>query len=172
MTNCIRSLPSRAHATSMTIDFDSDTYYILGFMPLNTLAVRTPTIKSDRTLAVVSFPEVDHPGNERSRQYRKNVVQNENDNKNGAKNVLVNMNCAKTIPKDGTKTTPLQKAILSLMVENPTISLDQIAKAIGIGTALDWVMVHSISITYPGGVTLIWHYLSDIKITSLSIYKC
>ena len=70
-----------------------------------------PTIESDRTIATVSFP-------------LKSAIQRKTESGNvpvsGAKN--------------GAKTTPRQNAILSLMANNPEITLDEIAKEIGDGT--------------------------------------
>ena len=70
-----------------------------------------PTIESDRTIAIVSFP-------------LKSAIQRkteDNEGRDGAKN--------------GAKTTPRQNAIIALMINNPEITLDEIAKEIGIGTS-------------------------------------
>ena len=78
-----------------------------------------PSIESDRTSAVVSFP-------------LKSAIQRKSENnegKNGAKSG------AKNGAKNGAKTTPRQDAIISLMINNPEISLDEIAKEIGVGTS-------------------------------------
>ena len=66
-----------------------------------------PSIESDRTSAVVSFP-------------LKSAIQRKSENNEG---------------KNGAKTTPRQDAIISLMINNPEISLDEIAKEIGVGTS-------------------------------------
>ena len=77
-----------------------------------TLTGTRPTIESDRTIATVSFPL-------KSAIQRKtedsNVPVSGNDAKNDAKNI-----------------SQLQRNILELIQENPTISLDSIAKAIGV----------------------------------------
>ncbi len=86
-----------------------------------TLTGTRPTIESDRTIATVSFPL-------KSAIQRKtddaNVGVNDDEGKNGAKNGA----------KSGAKTTPRQDAILSLMANDPEITLDEIAKKIGVGT--------------------------------------
>jgi len=70
-----------------------------------------PTIESDRTVATVSFP-------------LKSAIQRKTE---------------EDIPvsgaKSGAKMTPRQDAIFALMANNPKITLDEIAKEIGIGTS-------------------------------------
>ena len=74
-----------------------------------------PTIESDRTIATISFP-------------LKSAIQRKTESGN------VPVNGAKSGAKNGAKTTPRQNAILSLMANNPEITLDEIAKEIGVGT--------------------------------------
>lgn len=86
-----------------------------------TLTGTRPTIESDRTIAVVSFP-------------LKSVLQRKAEDADG-KNGANNDDDGKTGAKTGAKTTPRQNAILTLMIDNPKISLDEIAKEIGAGTS-------------------------------------
>ncbi len=81
-----------------------------------TLTGARPTIESDRTIATVSFP-------------LKSAIQRKAENGDGAKSG------AKSGAKNGAKITPRQGAILDLMANNPEITLDEIAKEIGIGTS-------------------------------------
>lgn len=71
-----------------------------------------PTIESYRTIAVVSFPL-----------------------KSAVKRKAGNGGVGKDGAKDGAKTTSRQDAILALMMDNPEITLDEIAKEIGVGTS-------------------------------------
>lgn len=75
---------------------------------LTTLTGTRPTIESDRTIAIISFP-------------LKSAIQRRAEDENGA--------------KSGAKTTTRQEAILALMMNNPEITLDEIAKEIGVGTS-------------------------------------
>ena len=74
-----------------------------------------PTIESDRTIAVVSFP-------------LKSAIQRKTEGDE-------DINGAKNGAKSGAKTTPRQEAIIALMINNPEITLDEIAKEIGVGTS-------------------------------------
>ena len=94
-----------------------------------TLTGTRPTIESDRTIAVVSFPLKSALQRKAEDADGKNSANNDDDGKNGAKNG------AKIGAKIGAKTTPRQNAILTLMIDNPKISLDEIAKEIGAGTS-------------------------------------
>jgi len=79
-----------------------------------TLTGSRPTIESDRTIATVTFP-------------LKSAIQRLNASDEA--NVIV------TGAKTGAKTTLRQEAILALIEHNPEITLDTIAKKIGIGTS-------------------------------------
>ena len=77
-----------------------------------TLTGTRPTIESDRTIATVSFP-------------LKSAIQRKTENND----VPVNRDDAKN---DAKNISQRQRNILELIQENPTISLDSIAKAIGV----------------------------------------
>lgn len=79
-----------------------------------TLTGVRPTIESDRTIATVTFPL-------KSAIQRLNASDDANVIDSGA--------------KDGATTTPRQDAILALVRQNPKITLDAMAKEIGIGTS-------------------------------------
>lgn len=87
-----------------------------------TLTGLRPTIESDRTIATVTFPL-------KSAIQRLNASDDTNVIDSGAKGG------AKDGAKDGATTTPRQDAILALVRQNPKITLDAMAKEIGIGTS-------------------------------------
>lgn len=74
-----------------------------------------PTIESERTIAVVSFP-------------LKSAIKRKTDDNEGRHG-------AKSGAKSGAKVSPRQEAILALMINNSEITLDEIAKEIGVGTS-------------------------------------